>query len=111
QESGTVADVGRRLADEFAAAGFPRNSAHTNLPSLAERGHVRLVKEGSTPTLDQYEAEPEGVAHVREWLRQGSLPAIPDLLDAILAFVEPEDIPAVLRMIREDKDASEAACD
>jgi len=104
QEPGTVADIYRRLTDRFGAAGFPRNSVHKNLPSLARDGHVRLVE-------DRYEARPEGVAEIREWLRRPSLPAIPDTLEGILAFVEREDLPAVLHMVREDERASRAACD
>jgi len=111
QEPGTVADIGRRLAVRFGSAGFPRSSVHKNLPSLAKDGRVCLVEPGATPKLDRYEASTQGVAEVREWLRRPSLPAIPDVLDGLLAFAEPEDLPAVLSTIREDEQASRAECD
>jgi hypothetical protein len=111
QEPGTVADIGRRLADQFTAASFPRNSAHTNLPSLARNGHVRLAKSGPSPSLDFYEPEPAGIAYLHDWLRRSSLPAIRDVVHGKLELVELEDIPAFLRIVREDEKACRAACD
>ena len=93
QQQDTVAGVGRRLADQFASARFSRSSAHKNLPSLAEKGYVRLVArapEGEA-SLDRYEATPKGVELLRSWLRGAGLPpAIRDALQCKMELVERE---------------------
>jgi len=108
QQEDTVAGVARRLADQFASARFPRTSAYKNLPSLANKGLVRLVEKGppSEPTLDRYEATPEGVELLRGGLRRSELPpAIRDLLQCKLEFLEREDLAALVQIIREEQEA------
>jgi DNA-binding PadR family transcriptional regulator len=114
QQRDTVAGVDRRLADQFASARFSRGSAHKNLPSLAEKGYVRLVRKGppDEPTLDCYEATPKGVELLRGWLRHTEMPpAIRDALQCKLEFLEREDLAALIQLVREEEYAYTCACD
>jgi DNA-binding PadR family transcriptional regulator len=112
QEPDSVAGVARRLADQFASARFPKTSAHNNLPSLAEKGYVRLVAAGEKSTLDRYEATPEGVELLRGWLRRTELPlAVRDVLQCKLELVEREDLAALVQIVREEEDAYTSAHD
>jgi DNA-binding PadR family transcriptional regulator len=112
QQSDSVAGVARRLADQFASARFPKTSAHNNLPSLAEKGYVRLVQEGKRSTLDRYEATPEGVALLHGWLRSTELPpAVRDVLQCKLELLEREDLAALVQIVREEEDAYTSAHD
>lgn len=111
QEPDTVAGVGRRLAEQFASARFPRSSAYTNLPVLAEQGYVRLVEERDEPAFNRYEATPAGVDRLRRWLRSSNLtPVIRDALQGKLEFLELEDLAALVRVVREEETAHAAAC-
>jgi DNA-binding PadR family transcriptional regulator len=111
QQPDTVAGVGRRLAEQFASARFSRGSAHKNLPSLAEEGYVRLVSRGAEPPLDRYEATPEGISHLRGWLRRPQLPPVMrDALQGKLEFAALEDLAALVRVVREEEHAYTAAC-
>jgi DNA-binding PadR family transcriptional regulator len=113
QQEDTVAGVARRLADQFASARFPPNSAHKNLPSLASKGYVRLVEKGppNEPTRDRYERTPTGVEFFRGWLRHTELPpAIRDAVQCKLEFLEREDLAALVKIVREEEDACRRAC-
>jgi DNA-binding PadR family transcriptional regulator len=108
----TVNSVARRLAEEFASADFPRSSAHTNLPSLADQGLVRRVERGPERSLDRYEATDAGVEHLRKWLRQSTpRPAIRDALQGRLEFTEIEDLAALVEVVREEESVYRSACD
>jgi DNA-binding PadR family transcriptional regulator len=112
QQSDSIAGVGRRLADQFASARFPRGAAHKNLPSLAIQGYVRLVDSGAPggSTLDRYEATEEGVEHFRAWLRRTEFPpAIRDALQGKLEFLEREDLAALVRIVNDEGEAYAAA--
>jgi DNA-binding PadR family transcriptional regulator len=112
QQPDSVAGVARRLADQFASARFPKTSAHNNLPSLAEKGYVRLVAAGEKSTLDRYEATPEGVELLRAWLRRTELPlAVRDVLQCKLELIEHEDLAALVQIVREEEDAYTSAHD
>jgi DNA-binding PadR family transcriptional regulator len=114
QQQDTVAGVDRRLADQFVSARFSRGSAHKNLPSLAEKGYVRLVRKGppDEPTLDCYEATSKGVELLRGWLRHTEMPpAIRDALQCKLEFLEREDLAALIQVVREEEYAYTSACD
>jgi len=114
QQGDTVAGVDRRLADQFSSERFSRGSAHKNLPSLAKKGYVRLLKKGppERPTLDRYEATPEGVELLRRWVRDPDLPpAVRDVLQCKLEFLEPEDLPALIELVREEEKAYTVAYD
>jgi DNA-binding PadR family transcriptional regulator len=106
QQADSVAGIARRLADQFAPARFPKTSAHNNLPSLAEKGYVRLVQAAKGLSLDRYEATPEGVALLHDWLRRTELPpAIRDVLQCKLQLLEREDLAAFVQIVREAEDA------
>jgi DNA-binding PadR family transcriptional regulator len=95
QQADTIAGVGRRLADQFASASFPRGSAHNNLPRLADKGYVRLVEEGppGEATRDRYEATSEGIAYFRSWLCRTELPpVVRDAVQCKLELLERGDI-------------------
>jgi len=114
QREDTVAGVARRLADQFASARFPRSSAHKNLPTLANTGLVRLVEKGprDESSLDRYEATPQGVELLRNWLRHTELPpAIRDVLQCKLEFLEREDLAALVQIVREEEAAYTLAHD
>jgi DNA-binding PadR family transcriptional regulator len=114
QQDDTAAGLGRRLADQFASARFPRNSPHKNLPSLADKGLVRLVERGpeGKPSLDRYEATPEGVELFCSWLRSAELPpVIRDALQCKMEFLERDDVAALVQIVREEEDAYTTACD
>jgi DNA-binding PadR family transcriptional regulator len=106
QQPDSVAGVARRLADQFASARFPKTSAHSNLPSLAESGYVRLVEPGERPSLNRYEATAEGIAHLRRWLRSSApSPTIRDALQGKLQFLELDELASVLQVVGEYEDA------
>jgi len=114
QQHDTVAGVDRRLADQFASARFTRGSAHKNLPSLAEKGYVRLIKKGppEEPTLDCFEATDKGIELFRGWLRRTELPpAIRDTLQCKLEFLQREDLAMLIQIVHDEEQAYTAACD
>jgi DNA-binding PadR family transcriptional regulator len=114
QQSDTVAGVARRLNDQFNVARFPVGSAYDNLPSLAKKGHVRLIAKGppDEPTRDRYEATPKGIEHLRDWLLSTELPPlIRDALQCKLEFVGHEDVAGLLQLVREQEEAYTAAYD
>jgi DNA-binding PadR family transcriptional regulator len=105
QQGDTAAGVGARLVDRFPRARWSRSVAHNDLPSLAKQGLVRMVQPGSKPSLDRYEATPQGVDQFQEWLRATSMapPMLRDALSAKLAFSEEHDLPDLLQAIREEE--------
>jgi DNA-binding PadR family transcriptional regulator len=114
QQEDTVAGVDRRLADQFASARFTPGSAHKNLPSLAEAGHIRLSKPGppDEPTMGVYAGTPGGVEFHRRWLLRRERPlGIRDVVNCKLEFIEPGDLPRVIEDIREQEEECRRACD
>jgi DNA-binding PadR family transcriptional regulator len=109
QQPDTVSGVGVRMAKQFPDAGWSRNSAHGNLPSLAKQGLVRVTKQGppDTRSLDRYEATSEGVAHVRRWIRESAAvpPVLRDSVQAKLEFSGREDLLGLIQTIREEEHA------
>jgi hypothetical protein len=105
QQADTAAGVGARLVDRFPRARWSRSVAHNDLPSLAKQGLVVMVQPGAKPSLDRYEATPDGVQQFREWLRASSMapPILRDALSAKLAFSEQQDLPELLQAIREEE--------
>jgi DNA-binding PadR family transcriptional regulator len=114
EEPDTVAGVGRRLADQFASASFPRSSAHKSLPRLAERGFVRLVEAGppGETTRDRYEATPAGIEYFRRWFCRSELPpVVRDAMRCKLELLKRDDVAGLLRTVREEQAAYTAAYD
>jgi DNA-binding PadR family transcriptional regulator len=111
QQPDSVAGVARRLTDQFASARFPKTSAHTNLPSLAAKGYVRLLEHGRKPSLSRYEATPAGVAHLHQWLLSSVRPPmIRDAVQCKLELLEREDLTALIGVIRGEEEACRQAC-
>jgi len=98
-----------RLDEEHPSARWSRNIAHSSVPSLADQGYVRMVRQGPERSLDLYEVTPEGVEHFREWLRESSatVPVLRDALCAKLRYVETED---ELRAVIEEFEEQEKLC-
>jgi DNA-binding PadR family transcriptional regulator len=111
QESDSVAGVARRLADQFASARFPKTSAHTNLPSLAEKGYVRLIEPGKKASLNRYEATSEGIAELHRWLLASArTPIVRDAMQCKLEFVELDQMRALIAIVRGEEEACRGAC-
>jgi DNA-binding PadR family transcriptional regulator len=111
QEADSVAGVARRLADQFASARFPKTSAHTNLPSLAEKGYVRLVEAGKQPSLNRYEATDDGIAQLHQWLLASARPpVVRDAMQCKLEFLKRDELGALIGIIRGDEEACRLAC-
>jgi DNA-binding PadR family transcriptional regulator len=111
QQPDSVAGVARRLADQFASARFPKTSAHTNLPSLAEKGYVRLVEVGKKPSLNRYEATSKGTAQLHQWLLSSTRPPIVrDAMQCKLEFLEREDLAVLIQIVRGEEEACRHAC-
>jgi DNA-binding PadR family transcriptional regulator len=89
----TIAGLGVRLREEHPGGQWPRNSAHTSVPALAENGLVRVARRGRERSLDLYETTSGGVEHFRAWLRSSAavVPARRDALRAKLKYVEREE--------------------
>lgn len=114
QQEDTVAGVARRLNDQFPFARFPRTAAYKNLPILASKGYIRLIRKGppNEPTLDLYGGTPEGVEILRGWLHHTELPpGVRDVLQCKLEFVTREDLASFIRIVREEEQAYTAAYD
>jgi len=111
QQPDSVAGVARRLADQFASARFPKTSAHTNLPSLAEKGYVRLVQPGRKASLNRYEATSEGVAELHRWLLASSRPpVVRDAMQCKLEFLKRDELPALIGILRGEEEACRISC-
>ncbi len=103
QQPDTVAGVNRRLKAQFRIAGFAKGAAHNNLPSLADKGYVRLVTPGppNKPTQDFYEATSSGREYFLDWLRSTDVVVlVRDILQCKLELVERDDLAALVRFVR-----------
>jgi hypothetical protein len=107
EQPDTVAGVGVRLAQIFPHAQWSPNAAHGNVPSLEKQGFVRLVKRGPQPSLDRFEATPEGFLRLRQWVRTAIAmpPTLRDALQAKLEFVELDELRELIASVREAEDA------
>lgn len=110
EQPDTGAGVAVRLSERFPRAGWSRNVAHNNLPSLEKQGLLRVV--GRHPSnkvsLNRYEATAEGMAKLRAWIRESAVvpPVLRDELQGKLGFSMPED----LRVLAQEMAAEETAC-
>lgn len=108
EEAGTVADIQRRLSDLFRAAAFAKNAAHTNLPQLASKGHVRLVdgREGT------YEATAAGIERLREWVRSSPPgPAARETIHGKIEFATIDELVELLIVVRAEAKEFQLASD
>lgn len=114
QQPDTIAGVNRRLADQFPSAHFAKGAANGNLRSLADKGYVHLIERGppGEPTRDRFEATDEGRTHFLQWLHKSEVPMrIRDVMQFKLELVEREDLPIMLRVVRELEEAAITMCD
>jgi hypothetical protein len=101
EQGGTVADIQSRLADLFLSADFPKTSAHSALPALAEKGFVRLVEIGEHDSQNCYEVADMGMARLRRWVTDEA--PIPEMRDAIhgkLEFATLDDLVDLVIQLR-----------
>lgn len=111
-EAGSVADIQRRLIDTFPSADFSRNTAHTSLPSLADRGYVRLVREGAEDSQNFYEATDVGVRYLGKWVeRPLPAPAIREAVHGKCEFADQKDLAALLHNVRTEEKRCRAESD
>ncbi len=114
QQSDTIAGVGRRLHDQFRAAGFARTTAYSSVPSLAADGLALLVRPAppEQPTLAFYEATPAGREHFLRWMRCTDVPVlVRDIFQCKLELAEPEDVPAILELVNALENSFLDMCD
>lgn len=93
EEPGTVAEIQSRLTDLFVSAGFSANSAHTSLPALAKRGHLRVVHDEPE---NRYESTPAGVEHLRQWVRSRPPLALRESVQARVEFATLDELADVI---------------
>src|ERR1700689_5053899 len=99
----TTANLRGRLDREFPHGRWSRSIVHGNVPSLARMGLISRIREGERPSMDVYEATPEGIVAWREWLRDSAKAPQP-LRDAMLVWLEhsdPSQRPQGIRVLKE----------
>lgn len=110
EQPDTGAGVAVRLSERFPRAGWSRNVAHNNMPSLERQGLVRVVWRDPEDkvSLNHYEATSAGVAKHRGWVREPAVvpPVLRDELQGKIEFATAEDLRAMIEEIR----LEEAAC-
>jgi DNA-binding PadR family transcriptional regulator len=112
EEPGTVADIQRRLIDMFPSADFAKNAAHTNLPTLADKGYVRLVRKGAEDSQNFYKVTEDGIDYLRKWVHGiPPPPAMRDPLHAKVEFATLEDLARLVREVRAIETAYRVAHD
>ena len=112
ERSGTVSDIQRRLSDLFCSADCSPNSAHGSLPTLATKGHVRLVQKGAEPSGDLYEITKAGIEHLREWvLRSPPRPAMREAIHGKVEFATLAELAELIVIVRTEVLACQAASD
>jgi DNA-binding PadR family transcriptional regulator len=103
EQPDTGAGLAVRLSERFPRAGWSRNVAHNNMPSLERQGLVRVVSRDSSgkASLDHYEATAEGVAKLRGWIRESAVmpPVLRDELQGKIEFSTPADLRVLIREI------------
>jgi DNA-binding PadR family transcriptional regulator len=98
----------RRLKERFAAARFAYSTAYSALRPLKKDGLVRVVEADAAPARRViYEATPEGVEHLRNWVRAPTSATVWRAeLHAKIALCEPRDLPRLIDIVY----AEELAC-
>lgn len=112
ERAGTVSDIQRRLSDLFCSADFAPNSAHGRLPTLAEKGYVRLVEKGVEQAGDLYEITKLGIEHLREWvLSQPPRPAMREPIHGKVEFATLDELAEVIIIVRAEVRSCQLASD
>jgi DNA-binding PadR family transcriptional regulator len=110
QGRSTAAALHSRLDSEFPHANYAPNAAHTGLARLAQKGQVRLVREGEQPPQDVYEITELGLRRFEEWLYEIAIVPTPlrDPLQGKLMFIPSSDN-GIERLIETIRTFEEAA--
>lgn len=112
ERSGTVSDIQRRLSDLFCSADCSPNSAHGSLPTLATKGHVRLVEKAAEPSGDLYEITKAGIDHLREWvLSSPPRPAMREAIHGKVEFATLAELAELIVIVRTEVMACQVASD
>lgn len=107
---GTVKEVQKRLADLWPGADISRNTAHTNLPLLVQRGYLRVIEEGEEPRESCDAMVDDGLAHLREWVSDWpSNPANREEIHVKTRFATLEELPEIVRMAKAQEEVSQRA--
>ncbi len=111
QPNDTVSHVGHCLGQRFTRARFARSTAHSSLPRLAHSGRVRRthLERGNDRSLDRYEATPEGLEAFHAWMFElpSATPAIREAMYGRIEFCRPEDLPRLIKMVRQEEAVSD----
>ena len=112
ERSGTVSDVQRRLSDLFCSADCSPGTAHGSLPTLAAKGHVRLIAKGAEPPSDLYEVTKAGIEYLRAWvLSSPPRPAMREAIHGKVEFATLDELAELILVIRTEVLACQAASD
>jgi DNA-binding PadR family transcriptional regulator len=108
QGRSTVAALHSRLDKAFPHANYAPNTARTGLKRLAEKGQVRLVREGEEPSQDEYEITELGLRLFEERLYETAIVPAPlrDAVLAKLAFVRPHGVARLIGIVKALEDAA-----
>jgi DNA-binding PadR family transcriptional regulator len=102
----------RRLQARFGSAQFSYSSTYKAIERLEKDGYARAVGEHQDGGAIVYEATPEGVEHLRHWVRSPkSAPLLREELHAKIAFCEPRDLPCLIDMVYAEEQACIAELD
>jgi DNA-binding PadR family transcriptional regulator len=101
-----------RLRTRFASAQFSATTAYNAVKRLEKDGLVRAVDAGPDRPYVIYEATPEGVEHLRNWVRAPtSAPLLREELHAKVALCEPRDLPRLIEIVYSQECACTAELD
>jgi len=108
----TAVALARSIEQEFPHANFAPNSAHSNLPRLADGGQARLVEQGQQTSLDVYEITDLGLREFQEWLYEVAIVPLPlrDPLYGKLVFIGPsrESVGRLIKIVELFESATQA---
>ena len=111
QPNDTVSHIGHCLGQRFTRARFARSTAHSSLPRLAHSGRVRRthLEGGNDRSLDRYEATAEGLEAFHAWMFElpSATPALREAMYGRIEFCRPEDLPRLIKMVRQEEAISD----
>jgi DNA-binding PadR family transcriptional regulator len=104
----SLGNVRTRLRREYADARWSRSVVDTEVPELADQGHIRLIKTGKRPADNIYEITRQGIAEFRRWMRE--VPRAPTpMREPLQLWIEHstrQELPALLVVVRETEQAA-----
>ena len=101
-----------RLRERFASARFSPTTAYNAVKRLEKDGLVRAIDAGQDQHYVIYEKTPEGVEHLRKWVRAPtSAPLLREELHAKVALCEPRDLPRLIEIVYSQECACTAELD